>query len=89
MEATEYDRRRAFIETIKTMSRPEHIEIARILRKRGITMSENRSGLFFDMTKLPQDVFEELLQFHDFVLQNNHELDKRDVGLKASDPEAV
>jgi hypothetical protein len=89
MESAEYDRRRTFIETIKTMSRPEHIEIARILRKRGIAMSENRSGLFFDMTKLPQEVFEELLQFHEFVLQNNQELDKRDAGLKADGPEST
>jgi hypothetical protein len=83
MDTAEYDRRRAFIETIKGMSRSEHIEIARILRKHGITVSENRSGMFFDMTKLPQEVFNALLYFHEFVLQNNQELDRRDVGLKA------
>jgi hypothetical protein len=85
MEVAEYERRRAFIETIKSMTRSEHIEIARILRKHGVTMSENRSGMFFDMGKLNQEVFEALQQFHAFVLQNNQELDKRGTGLKAAD----
>jgi hypothetical protein len=35
------------------------------------------------MAKLPQDVFDELLKFRDFVIQNNKELDKRDVSLQA------
>jgi hypothetical protein len=89
MDPTEYERRRAFIETIKKMSRSEHIEIARILRKHEVTMSENRSGIFFDIGKLDQNVFEELLQFREFVLQNNKELDKRDAGLKACDQEIM
>lgn len=41
-------------------------------------MSENRSGLFFDMTKIPGHVFEELLKFHEFVKKNSQELAKRD-----------
>lgn len=78
MDPIEYERRRAFCETVKTMTRPECIEIARILRKHGATMSENRSGLFFDMTKVPGPVFEELLKFHEFVKKNSQELAKRE-----------
>jgi len=77
MEPLEYERRRIFMEEIKTMGRSEHIEIARILRKNGVKMSENRSGLFFDMCKLPDEVFVELLEFRKFVQQNNQELEKR------------
>ena len=68
------------------MSRSEFIEIARILRKNNIAISENRSGIFFDMCKIPTEVFEELLVFRDFVKQNNTELEKRDleVPLKAT-----
>jgi hypothetical protein len=76
----EYERRRLFCETMKSMARSEYIEIARILRKREIPVSENRSGLFFDLTKLPQDVFEELVHFHSFVIKNNQELQSRDAG---------
>lgn len=63
------------------MSRSEFIEIARILRKNNVTVSENRSGIFFDMCKISLEVFEELLVFRDFVKQNNTELEKRDVAL--------
>lgn len=78
INATEYDRRRIFCDALKTMSTPEFIEIARILRRHGVAMSENRSGLFFDMSKISDEVFADLLQFREFVHQNSTELRKRD-----------
>ena len=83
MDPVEYERRRAFCEEIKTMGRSEALEIARILRKYKVAVSENRSGIFFDMVKLPQEVFEALLTFREFIAQNNRELQKRDEDLPA------
>jgi len=80
MDPIEYERRRAFCDELKEMGKSEHIEIARILRKHAVPFSENRSGIFFDMVKLPQEVFEALLGFRDFVQQNNAELEKRETG---------
>lgn len=77
MDAAEYERRKVFCESLKTMSRSEFIEIARILRKNNVVVSENRSGVFFDLCKISTEVFEELLVFRDFVKQNNTELEKR------------
>jgi hypothetical protein len=77
MDPVEYERRRIFMEDIKVMGRSEHVEIARILRKHGVVVSENRSGIFFDMVKLSGEVFEALLQFREFVDKNNAELEKR------------
>ena len=77
MEPSEYERRKAFFDEMKTMGRSEHIEIARILRKHNVPTSENRSGIFFDLGKLPSDVFTALLAFREFVQQNNRELEKR------------
>lgn len=79
LPADEYERRRTFCDLLKTMRRSEHIEIARILRKNGVPMSENRSGLFVDVARLDQAVFSEIVKFHQFVQQNNEELEKRDV----------
>lgn len=59
------------------MGKSEHVEIARILRKHNVPVSENRSGIFFDMVKLEPEVFEALLVFREFVQQNNRELEKR------------
>lgn len=85
MNTSEYDRRKNFFDEMKTMGRSEHIEIARILRKHNVPTSENRSGIFFDLGKLSNEVFEALLEFRDFVKQNNKELEKRTlpVGSKA------
>lgn len=83
MDAAEYERRRAFVETMKGMTRPEFVEIARILKKHGVAVSENRSGMYFDMSLLSQAAFDELLQFHEFVLQNNRELEKRDASMQS------
>jgi len=77
MDPAEYERRRAFCDEIKNMSKSEVVEIARILRKHDVPTSENRSGIFFDMGKLSQEVFDALLTFRDFVAQNNKELEKR------------
>jgi hypothetical protein len=74
----EYDERRQFCEAMRDMTRSEYVEIARILRRNGVAMSENRSGLFFDMAKLDRSVFDELLRFRDFVTKNTNELAKRD-----------
>ena len=83
MDTAEYERRKVFCDEMKTMSRSEFIEIARILRKNNVAISENRSGIFFDMCKLSVAVFDELLLFRDFVKQNNTELDKRTTELSA------
>jgi hypothetical protein len=78
IDSIDYEERREFCESIKKMTRSEHIEIARILQRTGVTISENRSGLFFDMAKLDRIVFDELVRFCDFVTKNAGELAKRD-----------
>ncbi len=76
--AADYEERRVFCEAMKKFTRPEYIEIARILRRNGVAMSENRSGLYVDMAKVPAPVFKELQQFRTFVAQSTLELAKRD-----------
>jgi hypothetical protein len=77
IDAEEYERRRLFCDVVKGLNKSEHVEIARILRRNEIQYSENRSGIFFDMAKLPQAVVDELVQFHEFVSQNEAELTRR------------
>jgi hypothetical protein len=77
MENAEYERRREFCAEMKTMNRSECIEVARILRENNIPISENRNGLYFDLAILPQDVFDSLIHFREFVKRNSKELEKR------------
>ncbi len=60
------------------MQKSEYMEIARILQQHNVVLSSNRSGIYFDMAALPQAAFDALLQFHEFVKQNNQELKKRE-----------
>ena len=61
---------------MKTLDKNAYVEIARILKKHGVTISENRSGIFFDLTKIAQEVFDDLVKFREFVEKNMKELEK-------------
>ena len=77
MDSDEYERRKQFCLEVAAMNRSECVEIARILRSHGVTVSENRSGIFFDMAKLPVAVFEELIKFREFIAKNNAFLERQ------------
>jgi hypothetical protein len=74
MTPEEYAERAAFVDSMKSMGKSEFIEIARILRRFNVAISENRSGLFFDMREIPEDAFQALVDFRSFVSQNNEAL---------------
>ena len=71
MSPEEYAERSAFVDAMKTMNKSEFVEIARILRRFNVAISENRSGLFFDIREIPQEAFEAMLEFRQFVANNN------------------
>jgi hypothetical protein len=77
MIPAEYERRRQFCEIIKTIGIPEQIEIARILREKGVAYSENRDGIMFDLTMISSEIFDELLKAHEFIRQSDIELNRR------------
>ena len=77
----EYKRRQEFAESMKSMGRSEYIELARILRKHQVPISENHEGILINLAKLPQSVFDDMVKFREFVTQNNMELHKRDLEL--------
>ncbi len=74
LPSEEYERRRIFLESLKTLTKAEHVEIARILVKHKVSFSENSNGIFFNVGLLEQSVFEALLQFIDFTQFNRRDL---------------
>lgn len=74
--------RRRFCEEMKTMTKSEFIEIARILRSHGVTISENRNGLFFNMATIPEKVFLELVKFREFVTESTNNLAARETEIQ-------
>jgi len=59
----EYELKKQMLEDIKTLSKEEHIELFRIIRKHSIEYSENSNGVFFDLSQCSSEVFDKLLQF--------------------------
>ncbi len=76
LNQVEYQRRHDFNEYMKTMDKNAFIEVARILKKHDVAVSENRSGIFFDLAKIPQAAFDDLVKFKEFVEKNTKELEK-------------
>ena len=69
----EYDQRKSFVEEVKLLTVNEMEEIYRILKGKKAEYSENSNGVFFDASKLPADVFEELQKFMIFCKKNRDE----------------
>lgn len=49
--------------SIENMNKHKHIEILKILRKYNVQYTENRNGIFFNLSDLLPNVIEELIQF--------------------------
>jgi hypothetical protein len=74
----EYERRKQFLESLKSLSKPEYIEIVRILQKHNAEYSENLNGVFFNVVALTQTTFDALELFIKFTNSNKHNLLERE-----------
>jgi hypothetical protein len=74
----EYERRKSFLECIKGLSKPEYIEIVRILQKHNAEYSENLNGVFFNVVALNQATFDALELFIKFTNSNKNNLLERE-----------
>ena len=78
MDTKEYERRRLFLDSLKKLHTSEYIDIVKILRIENVEYSENSNGIFFDVAKLPQHIFNVLEKYMDFVHNNRKELAERE-----------
>jgi hypothetical protein len=74
---SEYDRRKKFLEDLKSLTISEYIEIARILQRFKFVYSENSNGIFFNVAALNQDLFDELEKYLQFTQLNKQLIDDR------------
>ena len=79
LSAAEYERRRRFLEDVKTLTKAEHIEIVRILQKHDAPYSENANGVFFNVSSMDQEVFDALELFLNFTQANRRSLADREM----------
>ena len=75
----EYERRREFLECLKSLTKAEYIEIVRILQKYEVTYSENANGIFFNVGMCEQPAFDALTKFLQFTQSNRRDLEEREL----------
>ena len=74
----DYEQRKVFAEDVKLLTKTEMVEVYRIIKEAGAEYSENSNGIFFDVSKLPADLFNTLQQFIVFSKKNREDFNARD-----------
>jgi hypothetical protein len=74
----EYEERKVFLEELKRLVTVEQEEIFRILKKNKCEYSENSNGIFFDVSRIPNEAFREMKSFLTFCQANRKNFEIRD-----------
>jgi hypothetical protein len=78
LTSEEYEQRKLFSQEVKLLTKNEMEEVYRILKLHKAEFSENSNGVFFDVSKLPAEVFKELQQFMIFSKKNRDDFNDRE-----------
>lgn len=74
----QYEERKVFLEELKKLVMVEQEEIFRILKKNKCEYSENSNGVFFDVSRVSNEVFQEMKTFLSFCQANRKNFEIRD-----------
>jgi hypothetical protein len=72
MNAT-YEERKNIFEHIKLLVKSEQEEIFRIIRKTKDNYTENSNGIFFDLTTISDEAFNQIQEYISFCLKTRQE----------------
>ena len=70
--------KKVLFDRINNLSSTEHEEIFRIIKNNMVSYSQNKNGIFFNLSSLPGDVVKEIDSFVHFCLLNQKDLDEYD-----------
>ena len=85
-EIEDYELRKNFLESLKILNKSEKEELFRILTVTKSIFTENSNGIFFDVSKLSKDAFEQMIQFLEFCKKNRQDfLNREEEEKKAQD----
>jgi hypothetical protein len=73
LSAEDYESRKLFLQELKEISAIEQQEIHRILKESGVEYSENHNGVFFDVCKLPAEIYAKMKEFMQFCKKNKED----------------
>ena len=72
-----YEERKKIFNTIKILVKPEQEEIYRIIRKSKENHTENSNGIFFDLSAISEETFEQIKEYIEFCLRTRQEHENR------------
>lgn len=71
--------RELLLEKIKTFTRFEYLPLLKIIKKNNIAFSENKNGIFVDISKLPNEVIAEIDELVTLCFENRKLQDERNM----------
>lgn len=78
MDTKEYEERKNFLEELKQLVKSEQEAIFRILKNEKADYSENSNGVFFDVSKLSDTVFNKMKEYISFSRKNRENFTQRE-----------
>ncbi len=84
LTAQEYEDRKRVLGELKKLVKSEQEQIFCILKRYKVEFSENSNGVFFDLSRVPQDAFEEIQKFLVFCQANQKTFEERDRELEST-----
>lgn len=70
--------RKVLYDRINSLSSTEHEEILKIVKAYNATYSQNKNGIFFNLSSLSDDAVKEIDNFVNYCISNKKELDEYD-----------
>lgn len=80
----EYEQRKRVLGELKNLVKSEQEQVFLILKKHKLDYSENSNGVFFDLSRIPNEPFEEIQKFLEFCQTNRNEFETRNKQMETS-----
>ena len=77
-QRNDFETRKRLHEEIKKFNRTEQEELFRILKRENEEVSENRNGIFFDLTVIKESTLNKIKEWIDFCKKNTTEFEERE-----------
>jgi hypothetical protein len=80
----DYEERKKVLNEIKKLVKAEQEQVFLILKRYKVDFSENSNGVFFDLSRVPKEPFEEIQKFLTFCQTNRNDFEVRDREMESS-----
>ncbi len=80
----DYEERKKVLHEIKNLVKAEQEQIFLILKRFKMDYSENSNGVFFDLSRISKEPFEEIQKFLAFCQTNRNDFETRDKQMETS-----